>query len=254
MKEYKITVKPYLQKRVKPHIVKVYTGEDNRQFESHEGWPLYYQVIYKRKNTHIRSSFMRNQDKTLNHFSPTGGVFVNSGKMDTIIEKETKVIKSIIRYLENTDEGFELAGFGSIYQYYSRSLHKQINKKLIDYLQINLALRLDSRITDFFNFKNGTYYSIYKYSALFFGHLDLFDAEDIERFELIKKFFDFYVHNEESFPNHLKHHFEVPSDFFNDPLVIDYFNGTLKKHLSESIAEPKFIEGLIIELGKVLAT
>ncbi|MCF8374159.1 MAG: hypothetical protein K9H64_21230 [Bacteroidales bacterium] len=254
MKEYKVTIKPYLQKRVKPHIIKVYTDNNGEQFESYEGWPLYYQVIYKRKNTHIRSSFLRNNDKTLNHFSPDGGVFVNSSKMDSIIARETKVIESIIRFLENQDSDFDLSGFGAIYQYYAAGLHGMVNEKLKNYLQINLVFKLDSRIADFLNFDKGTYYSIYKYSDMLFGHLDLFETVDRERFELLKKFFELYGQKNETLPNHLKHHFEVPDNFFSDPLIIDFYNGRLRDELLQMGVVPKFADDLILEIGKVLNT
>ena len=85
-KEKKITVKPYLNKRVAP--VTYVENDDFGNTIEHVGYPLYYQVIYNKNNTHLKSVHNR-------YFSSLDAPFHENGDPKEVIAFETRNIEII---------------------------------------------------------------------------------------------------------------------------------------------------------------
>jgi len=125
MKKKKITVKPYLHKRLAPVI-----GTSLTDGKKREHYPLYYIITYDRCNQNLRSKY---------------GEYYHEGELkepkpDSIIQFETRIFEQIIRHeADPVTAKYEMKGLQKRYEVYSLSVREVIDMQLKQNLQ--LALR-----------------------------------------------------------------------------------------------------------------
>lgn len=230
MKEYKISIKPYLNKRV--HPIRILRTQNGIRKEV-DTWPLYYQVVYKRKNNNFRSAYSIFHNRyPVSYESPE----IQSHLSDVplkLIERDTKVITSIIRYMESKDSNFSIVGFKKIYDEYSICLAELVNDKLLLLLRLMVASHIHPAGASLFNLHDGSAYTIYKYIDIFFKGHDIFSEEQHELFRALKSFIVFFGEEEEGPSEYdlMEHYVDYTIDYYNHPLLIDYYSGELRKSL-----------------------
>ncbi len=229
MKEYRISIKPYLNKRVQPINI---SRSLNGTIQEVEAWPLYYQVVYKRKNTNIRSAYAKGLNEFTNHFVSLDDKDKIYDDAQKVIKRDIQIIEQIIRYKEKKEADFSIIGIRNAYEEYAIGLHHLLNEKLLTFLSFKVVNTLDPNSIALFNFKNGSAYTIYRYADILFKHLDMFTLSEHKSFALIKTFFEIYYKPMKGLETkNLRHHVGVPRDYFNDPLLIDFLKGDLRNML-----------------------
>lgn len=116
----KIKVKPYLNERIKPLPLVDHDKYGNELKEN--TYPLYYQVIFDKKNTHVKSTFGQYYSST------TEPTFLSGDPLETI-EFETRNILRIIRYMETVDSKFSVMDLAKIFPGYLKSIHEIVRFK-----------------------------------------------------------------------------------------------------------------------------
>jgi len=116
----KIKVKPYLNERIKPLTVVEHDKFGNELKEN--TYPLYYQVIFDKKNTHVKSTFGQYYSSLE---KPT---ILNDDPVETV-DFESRNIERIIRYMETIDSKFSVMDLAKIFPGYLKSIHEIVRFK-----------------------------------------------------------------------------------------------------------------------------
>ena len=184
----KISVKPYIYIHKKAGVG--YGITENDSTTEKVIYPLYYQVVFKRQNTKMKSLY--------------GFYYENLASVQKqnpgLVDFETKVIEQAIQY-ENSiyGEEFQMKGFPERYNKYAQSVNQVVGKYLkhIIWLVTNRASSIPEYADKYFNY---FFFINYKDSKLHFRHLyNLFQKvytdfnqflkpEDIETIEALELF------------------------------------------------------------------
>lgn len=201
MKTKKITVKPFLNKKLEPECSDS-TGKDM--------YPLYYQITYERKNTQIRSYY--------------GFYYDDIKEVKELIEFETNMLYNIIRYEATKDETklYDLKRLKNKYEVYSISIKVAID----DYLKKKLRLAVLKA--------NSKYYKVLSFTG---GKLDFKILYEVSE-KLMKNLGDFiskeFKHEMDVYDlfTELSPVTKVRYDF---PTLIDWKNGSFKDKFEISL-------------------
>ncbi len=246
MKEYKITIKPYLNKRVQPIVL----GIENTS-QDIEAWPLYYQVIYRRMNTHFRSSYMKDSEKFYNHYNSLEKPVTVYNDPRKVIDRESEIIVNVIRYFEGKED-FSVIGLKKVYKDYSVGLMKTLNEKINRHMMLRLSIDLDSNVGSIFNFKYGTFYANYQYINALFKNLDLFSVTELQVYENIRLFCDMFGGKSSLPTRHMEHYFQISDDFFRDFRLIDWHSGVVENELRDRGMKENEVSQMCKTIKKVL--
>ena len=154
MKKNKISVKPYLNKRIQPVSI---TFTENGKNITVKLYPIYYQVIYKRKNTQFRTAYFKNGNEAFSHFFSLEESKYNQSDPQKVIENDKIIIEQIIRYLELMDEEFSLKGLNKKYDEYTIELAILINKILNSYIKHKLKMEKPNLYEERMDGQGGAY-------------------------------------------------------------------------------------------------
>jgi hypothetical protein len=144
MGAYKTTVKPYLN--TPTGRVSIFSGRNTPSLDDKLKYPIYYQVIYRRENTHIKS-WHEHQDQA---GYPQG--MTQSDKMwprhldiDYFIRDEMRTIENLVRYESERDPKFSVIGIKPLYLKYYSHLFAVFNTRAMNLL-IKRAYRQDPEL------------------------------------------------------------------------------------------------------------
>jgi hypothetical protein len=180
-KEKKITVKAYLNKRVAPR-----ERTENDKFGNeikHLAYQLYYQVIYNKSNTHLKSIHGT-------RFAFIDKPYFENGDPEEIIAFEKRNIEKIIRYHESKEQDYKVKGLSKIYQEYTESLHDIVNFKLKKFIVTKFGLATNQFYFSFFNYKAADISSHFVFNVIQkLGDVkSVFTEEEIRKIENLKNF------------------------------------------------------------------
>lgn len=183
----KIKVNPYLNERIKPQPVVDHDKFGNELKE--EAYPLYYQVVYDKKNTHVKSTFGKyysSLDK------PT---ILNDDPVETI-DFERRNIERIIRHMETIDSEFSVMDLSKIFPANLKSIHEIVRFKSKK-LMVQRLLKENPNYPDMLNYNSDAVGSI-----LFLQTIEkiadlnnLFTAEELHSLRNLKQFDYIYLKN-----------------------------------------------------------
>jgi len=236
-KERKITVKPYLNKRVEPKPYKVY-DEYGHEVE-HFGYPLYYQVIYNKNNTHLKSD-------TGKRFSSLDEPFFENGDPKEIIGFETRNIEKIIRYHESKELNYHVKGLSKIFSEYTESLHAIVNFKLKKFIVNKFGLATNQLYFSLFDYKSTNISSNFVFSVIkkLRDVKTIFTKEEIDKIENLKNF-DFAYIKDRGIGSGDQYNLErdnvlyVPGFSDKFPTKIDWLNGDIQNQIKRIIFNNK---------------
>lgn len=194
MKEKKITINPFLNERVAPKTRTV--NLDGVEIEV-EYFPLYYQIIYDRKNTHLAAARAFGDYEDPYYFSSLNkdakDYFVRFSAKD-IIKRDSRLIELIIRYLSSKNQHFEIRGIKSMFDTFEKNLFVDLNEKMKFYLMVQLEERNHLEYTPVLNFRNEglSFYYMFTTMQKLFNVLDVYTSEEINHIQNLKYFFEIY--------------------------------------------------------------
>ncbi|TAH28275.1 MAG: hypothetical protein EAZ06_10660 [Cytophagales bacterium] len=229
-KPKKITIKFFLNLNLQP--IKINTNE--------EGYPLYMQITYDRKNTQIKCRY--------------GAFYTNIDAVkkneNALLNFEEYLLRRVATYeLEKLELAFQLKGLGNTYDAYSLSIYRLFNSYLKMRIKSVLRQAKPKEFLEIFNLDkpNTAFEIIMKASERLFDNfnalLEQEIKEEIQLFEIYKEICkDILIKNEYKFP-----------------IIMDWLDGSHQAFITKKIKDKQNIdfsnkEAKIIELLQKIIT
>lgn len=229
-KPKKITIKFFLNLNLQP--IKINADE--------EGYPLYMQITYDRKNTQIKCRY--------------GAFYTNIDAVkkneNALLNFEEYLLRRVATYeLEKLELAFQLKGLGNTYDAYSLSIYRLFNSYLKMRIKSVLRQAKPKEFLEIFNLDkpNTAFEIIMQASERLFDNfnalLEQEIKEEIQLFEIYKEICkDILIKNEYKFP-----------------IIMDWLDGSHQAFITKKIKEKQNIdfsnkEAKIIELLQKIIT
>lgn len=195
-KDKKITIKPFLNERVAPLTLPI---EGDGFHSEAQFLPLYYQIIFDRKNTHLAASTVFGGSNKPYLFSSLeyGSREYHTQKTSTeIIRRDSHLIELIIRYETQKSGSFELKGLKGFFQLYERNFFEVINESMKDFMLYVINNQGHTKFARLFNFNDKllSFYFIFTTFQKLFNVFEVFSTEQILHIQNLKACFEMYQH------------------------------------------------------------
>lgn len=260
-KEKKITIKPFLNQRVAPE--RLHVEPDGLAAEA-DFYPLYYQIIYDRNNTHLAAASVFGGSHSAYLFQSLEDLsreYHSQRTAKEIISRDTKLIELIIRFEVAKSSSFELRGIKESFIHYEKNLFRVVNTVCKEFLLEKLEAVYKNRWSVLFNVasENLSFYFMFTTFQKLFNVFDVYSAAEIQHIQNLRIFFDSYQQKHEAYlipswahPDnvlgamHDRNHFSL----------IQWLAGEMKEEftriLSENQNDPKTIEEINSSIAWIL--
>lgn len=252
-KEKKITIKPFLNERVAPE--RLHVEPDGMPFEA-DFYPMYYQIIYDRNNTHLAAASIfggKNKAYLFQNLEDQSREYHSNRTVREIINRDSKLIQMIIRYEVAKSSKFELRGIKESFIQYEKNLFLEINSSCKRFLIEKLNARYKDRWSVLFDVESEglSFYFIFTTFQKLFNVFDVFSAADIQHIQNIKIFFELYQHKHE---DHLTPSWTNPDNVLgamhdqNSFSLIQWLSGEMQLDFNSILREKQFNNQTINEI------
>lgn len=193
-KDKKITIKPFLNERVAPLTLPI---EGDGFHSEAQFLPLYYQIIFDRKNTHLAAStvFGGSNKPYLFYSLEYGSKEYHTQKTSTeIIRRDSHLIELIIRYETQKTGSFELKGLKGFFQLYERNFFEVVNESMKSFMLHVINNQEYTKYARLFNFNDKllSFYFIFTTFQKLFNVFEVFSTDQILHIQNLKTCLEMY--------------------------------------------------------------
>lgn len=222
----KITVKPFLNDRLKPEGTAHVDGKELPLYR------LYYIISYNRKNMTVRSRYGMYYYKGE----------IESGKVRQVIDFETRVFEQIIRFEAHPEtQEYELKGLPARFDIYSHTVRRVLSNYVIRFLWLSIN-HTKSEFINTLNLDQDNQDAMLMVKAARRLFPNLHEVA-LPEFETSVKALETYDHL-----------YPLPSFFHSSPTVIDWVNGSHRMEVEAKLEpmNPKTREQVLTTINHIM--